>query len=466
MPAHYDVVVLGSGPGGYTAAARAARLGLSAAVVEERFWGGVCLNTGCVPSKALLYNAELADLVTRQADTFGIRPRGGVCFDYGTAFARSRQVAGECARRVRDLMRDSGVVRYDGRGTFLGPNTLRVAQAGGGTETVTFGHCVIATGATARLLPGAAASERVVTYEEQILSSRLPESIVIAGAGAIGVEFAYLLHQFGVKVTVVEFLDRIVALEDEEVSAELARQVRMMGIEVRTGTRVESIADTGTQVRVSVSCDGRQETLTAGKVLQAVGFQPRVRGFGLRRTGVTLTASGAIAVDGRGRTSVAHLFAVGDVTAQLMLAHAAEAMGIVAAETIAGADTREPDFVMMPKATYCRPQIANFGLTETQARAAGHDLRVAKSPFTASARAHGLADARGFVKIVSEGRSGRLLGAHMIGAGVSELLPELTLAQQRGLTVGDIARNVHAHPTLGEAVKEAALGLTGPMTGS
>ncbi|MFI6741156.1 dihydrolipoyl dehydrogenase [Nonomuraea sp. NPDC050451] len=456
MSTHYDVVVLGAGPGGYTAAVRAAQLGLRTAVVEEKYWGGVCLNVGCIPSKALLRNAELAHIFNNEAKTFGIS--GQVTFDYGAAFQRSRKVADGRVKGVHYLMKKNAITEYDGRGTFLDANTIQVNG-----ETITFSHCIIAAGATTRLIPGTQLSERVVTYEEQILTEELPESIIIAGAGAIGVEFAYVLHNYGVKVTIVEFLDRVVPLEDEEVSAELAKRYKRLGIEVLTSTRVDAIEDTGASVKVTVTRGGETQVLEADKVLQAIGFQPRVEGYGLEKTGVALTDRGAIAVDGRCRTSVPHIFAIGDVTAKLMLAHAAESMGIIAAETIADAETMELDYVMIPRATYCQPQVASFGYTEAQARDLGYDVKVAKFPFTANGKAHGLGDSAGFVKIISDNTHGELLGAHLIGPEVTELLPELTLAQQWDLTVHEVARNVHAHPTLGEAVKEAVHGLAGHM---
>ncbi|PZG17637.1 dihydrolipoyl dehydrogenase [Nonomuraea aridisoli] len=456
MSTHYDVVVLGAGPGGYTAAVRAAQLGLRTAVVEEKYWGGVCLNVGCIPSKALLRNAELAHIFHNEAKTFGIS--GEVTFDYGAAFQRSRKVADGRVKGVHYLMKKNAITEYDGRGTFLDANTLQVNG-----ETITFSHCIIAAGATTRLIPGTQLSERVVTYEEQILTEKLPESIIIAGAGAIGVEFAYVLHNYGVKVTIVEFLDRVVPLEDEEVSAELAKRYKRLGIEVMTSTRVDAIEDTGASVKVTVTKGGQTQVLEADKVLQAIGFQPRVDGYGLEKTGVALTDRGAIAVDGRCRTNVPHIFAIGDVTAKLMLAHAAEAMGIIAAETIGDAETMELDYVMIPRATYCQPQVASFGYTEAQARDLGYDVKVAKFPFTANGKAHGLGDSNGFVKIISDDTHGELLGAHLIGPEVTELLPELTLAQQWDLTVHEVARNVHAHPTLGEAVKEAVHGLAGHM---
>ncbi|MET9338483.1 MULTISPECIES: dihydrolipoyl dehydrogenase [unclassified Nonomuraea] len=456
MSTHFDVVVLGAGPGGYTAAVRAAQLGLRTAVIEEKYWGGVCLNVGCIPSKALLRNAELAHIFTKEAKTFGIN--GEVTFDYGAAFERSRKVADGRVKGVHFLMKKNAITEFDGRGTFIDANTIEVNG-----DTVTFDHCIIAAGTTTKLIPGTTLSERVVTYEEQILTEELPGSIIIAGAGAIGVEFAYVLHNYGVKVTIVEFLDRMVPLEDEEVSKELAKRYRKLGIDVLTSTRVDSIEDTGASVKVTVTKDGQQQVLEADKVLQAIGFQPRVEGYGLEKTGVKLTDRGAIAVDGRGRTNVPHIFAIGDVTAKLMLAHAAEAMAIIAAETIGGAETMEVDFAMIPRATYCQPQIASFGFTEAQARDLGYDVKVVKFPFTANGKAHGLGDAQGFVKIISDTTHGELLGAHLIGPEVTELLPELTLAQQWDLTVHEVARNVHAHPTLGEAVKEAIHGLAGHM---
>lgn len=463
MSGHFDVVVVGAGPGGYVAAIRAAQLGLRTAIVEERYWGGVCLNVGCIPSKSLLRNAELAHLLTHEAKTFGIRVDGQISFDYQAAFERSRKVAEGRAKGVRFLMKKNKITEYEGRGHFVDPHTLRVTAADGTTQTITFNNAIIAVGAETRLLPGTRRSERVVTYEEQILSDKLPGSIVIAGAGAIGVEFGYILNSYGVNVTIVEFLDRIVPLEDAEVSAELARRYRRLGINVLTSTKVESIDDSGDKVRVTVSGKDGTQVLEADKVLQAIGFKPRVEGYGLENTGVRLTDRGAIDVDDYCRTSVPHIFAIGDVTAKLMLAHTAEAMGVIAAETIAGAETMPLDYVMIPRATYCQPQIASFGYTEEQARAKGFNVKVAKFPFTANGKAHGLGDTVGFVKIISDDTYGEIIGAHMIGPDVTELLPELTLAQKWDLTVHEVARNVHAHPTLSEAIQEAIHGLAGHM---
>ncbi|GIF53602.1 dihydrolipoamide dehydrogenase [Asanoa ferruginea] len=459
MTEHFDLVVLGAGPGGYTAAVRGAQLGLRTAVVEERYWGGVCLNVGCIPSKALLRNAELNHIFTQEAKTFGINVTGEVTFDYNVAFNRSRKVADGRVRGVHYLMKKNNITEINGRGTFVDAHTLAV-----GDQTVTFDNCIIATGASTRLIPGTSLSDRVVTYEEQILSSELPRSIVIAGAGAIGVEFAYVLHNYGVKVTIVEFLDRMLPLEDEEVSAELFKRYKRLGIEVLVSTRVESVSETDSGVRVTVvGTEEQTRVIEADKLLQAIGFQPNVTGYGLENTGVDLTPRGAIAVDGRGRTNVSGIYAIGDVTAKLMLAHAAESMGVIAAETIANAETMELDFVMIPRATFCQPQVASFGYTEAQALKQGYDVRVAKFPFTANGKSNGLGDTVGFVKILSDAKYGELLGAHLIGPEVTELLPELTLAQQWDLTVHEVGRNVHSHPTLSEAVKEAIHGLAGHM---
>ena len=461
MTSHFDVVVLGAGPGGYVAAIRASQLGLKTAVVEEKYWGGVCLNVGCIPSKALLRNAELAHIFHADAALFGIS--GDVSFDFGAAFTRSRKVADGRVKGVHFLMKKNDITEFEGRGTFTDSNTLRVALGSGREETLTFDNCVIAAGAQTRLLPGTSLSERVVTYEEQIMTESLPGSIVIAGAGAIGVEFAYVLANYGVEVTIVEFLDRLVPLEDEEVSAELAKCYEKLGVTVMTSTRVDAIEDDGDTVKVTVTRSGNQEVLQADKVMQAIGFSPRVEGYGLEATGVALTDRGAIEIDGVMRTNVPGIYAIGDVTAKLMLAHTAEAMGIVAAETIAGAETMEIDYVMVPRATYCQPQIASFGYTEAQAKERGHEVKVSKFPFAANGKAHGLGDSGGFVKIIADAEHGELLGAHLIGPDVVELLPELTLAQQWDLTATEVSRNIHAHPTLSEAVKEAVHGISGHM---
>jgi dihydrolipoamide dehydrogenase len=461
---HYDVVVLGAGPGGYVAAIRAAQLGKSVAVIEKQYWGGVCLNVGCIPSKALLRNAELAHTFTHQAGQYGIV--GAVTFDYGAAFDRSREVADGRVKGVHFLMKKNAITEIDGLGTFRDATTIDVALTGGGTHTVTFTDAIIATGSTVRTLPGVELSENVVTYETQILTRDLPRSIVIIGAGAIGMEFAYVLANYGVRVTIVEYLERVLPNEDSEVSQEIARQYQKLGITLLTSTRVQSVEDDGAGVTVThvPTSGGDTSSIRADKVLMSVGFAPRTSGYGLEATGVALDARGAIAIDDHMRTNVPHLYAIGDVTAKLQLAHVAEAQGVVAAETLAGAETMTlGDYRMMPRATFSQPQVASFGLTEQQAHDEGHDITVAKFPFTANGKAQGLGEPGGFVKLIADSRYGELLGGHLVGADVAELLPELTLAQKWDLTATELARNVHTHPTLGEALQEAFHGLTGHM---
>ncbi len=458
---HFDVLVLGAGPGGYVAAIRAAQLGKSVAVVEKKYWGGVCLNVGCIPSKALLRNAEIAHIITHEKKTFGIS--GDATMDYATTHQRSRGVADSSAKGVHFLMKKNKITEIDGWGTLTGGTGLDVESDAGETTSYTCDNLIIATGAVTRLVPGTSLSERVVTYEEQILDEELPGSIVIAGSGAIGVEFAYVMTNFGVDVTIVEFLDRMVPTEDADVSKELLKQYKKLGVNVMLSTKVESIDDSGDKVKVTVSKDGNQEVLETDKVLQAIGFAPRIEGYGLDQSGVKLTDRGAIEVDARGRTSVDGVYAIGDVTGKLMLAHTAEAMGVVAAETIAGAETMEIDFDMIPRATFCQPQIASFGYSEEQAKEKGYDVKVSSFPFSANGKARGMAEGVGFVKIVADAEHNEIVGAHMIGPEVTELLPALTLAKQWDLTADEVARNVFAHPTLSEAMKEAVEGIAGHM---
>ncbi|MDO3400551.1 dihydrolipoyl dehydrogenase [Mycolicibacterium neoaurum] len=461
---HYDVVVLGAGPGGYVAAIRAAQLGLNTAIIEPKYWGGVCLNVGCIPSKALLRNAELAHIFTKEAKTFGIS--GEASFDFGAAFDRSRKVADGRVAGVHFLMKKNKITEIHGYGKFTDANSITVDLNEGGTEQVTFDNAIIATGSSVRLVPGTSLSENVVTYEKQIMTRELPSSIIIAGAGAIGMEFAYVMKNYGVDVTIVEFLPRALPNEDAEVSKEIEKQYKKLGVKILTGTKVESITDEGASgsVIVTVSKDGKTEELKADKVLQAIGFAPNIEGYGLENTGVALTERKAIDIDDHMRTNVPHIYAIGDVTSKLQLAHVAEAQGVVAAETIGGAETLTlGDYRMMPRATFCQPQVASFGLTEEQAKAEGHDTKVAKFPFTANGKAHGLADPTGFVKLIADTKYGELIGGHLIGPDVSELLPELTLAQKWDLTVNELTRNVHTHPTLSEALQEAIHGLAGHM---
>lgn len=465
MANEYDVIVLGAGPGGYVAAIRAAQLGLKTAIVEKEWWGGVCLNVGCIPSKALLRNAELAHIVRDRAKDFGIIYEGGVKVDYKVAFDRSRRVADGRVKGVKFLMKKNKIDTYEGWGTIKDAKTIEVALNDGKKETLKTKNLILATGSKTALLPNTQGSERVLTYLEVITRPTLPNSIIIIGAGAIGSEFAYIMHNYGVKVTLVEYMPRMIPNEDPEVAAELQKQYEKMGVTVYTGAKVEKVEDLKDKVKVTfTAADGKQQTLEADEVMQAIGFKPRLDGYGLENLkGLKISERGAIEIDERMATNLPGVWAIGDVTAKIMLAHVAEAMGVIVAENIAGAETITLNYAMMPRATYCQPQVASFGYTEQQAKELGYDINVAKFPFMANGKAHGLGETAGFVKLISDKKYGEILGAHMIGPDVTELLPELTLAQYAELTPEEIARNVHAHPTLSETLKEAAHGLEGHM---
>ena len=461
--AHHDVVILGAGPGGYVAAVRAAQLGLNTAIIEEKYWGGVCLNVGCIPSKSLLKNAEIAHTFNHKAEFFGIS--GDVTFDFGAAFDRSRKVSDTHVKGIHFLMKKNKVTEYEGRGAFVDAKSIDVTKADGSVERITADNVIISTGSVVRSLPGIELSKNVVSFEEQILDRDLPGSIVIVGAGAIGMEFAYILSNYGVKTTIVEFADRVLPNEDADVSKEIAKQYKKYGIDILTSTGVTSADDNGSSVHVTYKKkDGTEGSLDADKVLMSVGFAPRTEGYGLENTGVKLTERGAVAIDDHMRTNVDGVYAIGDITAKLQLAHVAEAQAVVAAETIGGAETQTlGDYRMMPRATFCSPQVASFGLTEEQAKAEGHDVKVVKFPFSANGKANGLGEPIGFVKLIADSEHLELLGGHLIGPDVSELLPELTLAQKWDLTALEAARNVHTHPTLSEALQEGFHGLAGHM---
>ncbi|MGP6174769.1 dihydrolipoyl dehydrogenase [Corynebacterium sp. A21] len=466
MSEHYDVVVLGAGPGGYVAAIRASQLGKKVAVVEKQYWGGICLNVGCIPSKALLKNAEVAHTFNHEAKTFGIS--GEVTFDFGSAHARSRKVSDGIVKGVHYLMKKNGVTEIDGLGSFKDAKTIEITDGADQGKTLTFDDVIIATGSVVRTLPGVELSENVVSFEEQILDSELPEKMVIVGGGAIGMEFAYVLANYGVDITIVEFMDRVLPNEEAEISKTIAREYKKLGVKLLTGFKTTGVRDNGDSVEVDVeSKDGKKtDTLTVDRVLVSVGFAPRVEGFGLENTGVKLTERGAIDIDDFMRTNVDGIYAIGDVTAKMQLAHVAEAQGVVAAETISGAETAPlGDYMMMPRATFCNPQVASFGYTEAQAREkwADREIKVASFPFSANGKAAGLAETTGFAKIVADAEFGEILGAHLVGANVSEMLTELTIAQRFDLTAEEIGRNVHIHPTMSEAVKEAAHGISGHM---
>ncbi len=457
----YDVVVIGAGPGGYVAAIRASQLGMKTAIVEKEYLGGVCLNVGCIPSKALLKNAELAHTLRERSKEFGIS-FDNLQLDYSAAVERSRKVSKRLTQGVGFLMKKNNITVIMGSAKLTGKDSLDVTDAQGGVQNLTAKNIILATGSHPASIPGVKLDgEKVVTYKEAILQTKRPESVVIIGAGAIGMEFATVWASYSSKVTIVEMLPRILPLEDEEVSAELAKAFKKREVELLTGHKVRAVEAAEGGVKVTVADESGEKVLEAEQALMAIGFKPNTADLGLETAGVELSERGFVKIDERMATSVPGIWAIGDVTGQLLLAHVASAMGIICAENIAGVETVRLDYRMMPRATYCQPQVASFGYTEAQAKEAGYEVKVGRFPFQANGKALGLGDYAGWVKIISDARYGEILGAHLIGPDVSELLPELTLAQSMELTSAEIARNVHAHPTLSEVLMEAAHALEG-----
>jgi dihydrolipoamide dehydrogenase len=458
MADRYDVIVLGAGPGGYVAAIRAAQLGQKVAIIEKEFIGGVCLNIGCIPTKSLLKNAEVAHTLQHRGKEFGFSLKD-LELDYGVAFSRSRQVSERLVKGVGFLMRKHKIDVYEGTGRLTGANSLVVSLNESGEKDLEADHIIIATGARPRTLPGVEFDgQRIISYIEGITSDSVPESIVIIGGGAIGVEFAYIWANYGVDVTILEMMPHLLPNEDPEVSKVLEKAYKKLGVNFQTGARVETVEKDDKGVKVSLQ-DG--STLQADQVMLAINFQPNVENIGLEDAGVALTDRGNIDIDGQMRTNVPNIYAIGDVATDYRLAHIASAMGIIAAETIAGHETVTLDFKMMPRCTYSVPQVASFGYTEEQAKEAGYEVNVGQFPFIANGKALGLGEREGFVKIVADAKYGEILGAHLVGPDVTELLPELTLAHNAELTAEEIARNVHAHPTLSEVLMEAAHGVEG-----
>ena len=456
----YDVTVLGGGPGGYVAAIRAAQLGKKVALVERENLGGVCLNWGCIPTKALLRNAEVISLLG-QGKEFGFSLAGFEA-DYGAAVDRSRQVSQRLVKGVESLMRKNDIEVIAGTGTLRSVRSVQVALNDGGTHGLETRAVILATGGQARTLPGITPDgEQILTYREAIVLRQRPESVIIVGAGPIGMEFAHIWQSYGARVTVVEMLPRVLPLEDEEVSAVVERAFRRRKVKLLTSTRVEAITKTpeGVQVRVTSEKQGEQ-TLEAERVLIAIGVQPNSQGLGLEQVGVN-TERGFVLVNEDMRTNVPGIYAIGDLTGKLALAHVASAQGVVVAETISGAETQPLDYEAMPRCTYCQPQAASFGLSESEAAERGYQTKVGKFFFLANGKALALGERDGFVKIIADEVSGAVLGAHLVGPEVTELLPELVLARNWELTPDEIARSVHAHPTVSEAIAEAAHGVFG-----
>ena len=452
----YDVVIIGAGPGGYVAAIRASQLGLKTAIIDREWLGGVCLNVGCIPSKALLKNAEVAHLLRERGKEFGFSIEN-LQLDYSAAVKRSRQVSDRLIRGVGFLMKKHQVQVVMGSARLTAKDEVLVKGSDGKEQTLKAKHIIIATGSRVASLPGVDIDgEKVLSYREAILQEKLPRSVVIIGAGAIGLEFATIWRAYGSEVTLVEMLPRIAPLEDEEVSGELQRAFTKRGIVCLPATKVQKITTTKSGVKVTVTSEAGEQTLEAEQALMAIGFKPNSADLGLEELGVALTERKHIQVDDRMAASVPGVWAIGDVTGKSQLAHTAMAQGILCAEAIAGKPVHPIDYVMIPRATYSHPQVASFGYTEAQARERGMAVRIGKFPYQANGKALGQGETAGFVKVVVDEEYGEILGAHMIGAEVSELLPELTLAQKNELTVQEVIHNIHAHPTLSEAVMEAA----------
>ncbi len=459
MERTYDVTVIGAGPGGYVAAIRAAQLGLKVALVEREHLGGVCLNWGCIPTKALLRNAEVVSLLKRGKE-FGFTVTGFEA-DFGAAVDRSRKVSRRLVKGVGALMRKNEVEVVEGTAVLKSANEVEVALTKGDTRTLETRNVIVATGGRARSIPSITPDgERVLTYREAIVLRQLPASAVIVGAGPIGMEFAHVWSTYGAAITVVEMLPRVVPLEDEEVSAEVARAFKRRKVKLLTSTRVQGVETAGDGVRVAVVDDEGEQVLEAELALIAIGVRPNSEGLGLEEIGVHVER-GYVVIDESMRTNVLGVYSIGDVTGKLPLAHVASAQGIVAAEAIAGRETVTLDYEAMPRCTYCQPQVASFGITEAQAVERGHRVKVGRFPFRANGKALGLGDYDGFVKIVADAVSGNILGGSLVGPEVTELLPELVLGSNWGLTPEQIARTVHAHPTLSEALMEAAHGVFG-----
>ena len=459
MADQYDVIVIGAGPGGYVAAIRAAQLGQKTAIVDREWLGGVCLNVGCIPSKALLQNAHVAELLQRGKD-FGFSVEN-IQLDYAAAVKRSRQVSERLVKGVGGLMRKNKIDVHMGAAVLKSASEVQVTDKDGKQTTLGAKNIILATGA--RPAPPAAFNvdgKKVLTYREAILQETRPASAVIIGGGAVGVEFGTVWNAYGSQVTIVEMLPTLVPREDAEVGAELAKQFSKHGLKSKVGTKVDKIDASGDKVKVTVTGPQGTETLEAEQALVAIGFRPNSENLGLEAAGVQ-TEKGFINIDEQMRTSVPTIYAIGDVTGKTGWAHVASAQGVVAAEVIAGHATVALDYAFMPSAVYSHPQVASFGLTEQAAKDQGYEVKIGRFPFIANGKALGLGDYQGFVKIVADAKYGEILGAHMIGPEVTELLPELTLAHNMELTPEEIARNVHAHPSLSEVIMEAAHGLVG-----
>ncbi|MCU0520660.1 MAG: dihydrolipoyl dehydrogenase [Anaerolineae bacterium] len=455
METNFDIVIIGGGPGGYVAAIRAVQLGMHVGLVERESLGGVCLNWGCIPTKSLLRNAEVARLVTGGGKEYGFKA-DNVVLDYSAAVERSRKVSARLVKGVGALMKGNAITVVEGVGRLRSATEVEVTAADGSAQVLKGGAVILATGARARMIPGVEADgERVLTYREALDRRTLPKSAVVIGAGPIGLEFATVWSSYGADVRVVEMLDHLLPAEDEEAAGELGRYLRRQKVKAMVATRVQSVMLTDAGVRVHVAGPGGEEDLDAELALVAIGVRPNSEELGLERVGVA-TDRGWVTVDGRMQTNIPTIYAIGDLNGRMPLAHVASAQGILAVETIAGRDPAPFDSRWVPRGTYTSPQVASFGMSEAEAREKLPAVSVGRFPFLPNGKALALGENEGFVKIISDTTTHEIVGAVIVGPEATEILPELVLAAKSELTAEEIAATIHAHPTLNEAVMEAA----------
>ncbi len=450
----YDLILLGSGPGGYVAAIRASQLGMKVAVVEKAELGGVCLNWGCIPTKALLKSAQVFDYLKHAAD-YGVTIQGEPEANLSDMVKRSRDVAAGMSKGIRFLFKKNKIEHIEGYGKVLTGKKVSVKGSDGKTTEYEAKNILIATGARSRQLDNLPQDgKKVIGYREAMVMDKQPESMVVVGSGAIGTEFAWFYNAIGTKVTLVEFLPNIVPLEDEEVSKQLERSFKKAKIKVMTGSSVESVDTRGKKCKVKIKTKKGEATIEADVVLSAVGISPNIENIGLEETGIK-TENGKIKVDEYYRTNVEGVYAIGDVVPGPALAHVASAEGIICVEKMAGHKPEPLDYNNVPGCTYCSPEVASVGYTEKAAREAGYDLKIGKFPFSASGKASAAGTKEGFVKVLFDAKYGELLGVHMIGANVTEMIAEAVVARKLETTGHEIIKTVHPHPTMSEAIMEA-----------
>jgi dihydrolipoamide dehydrogenase len=450
---NYDVIVIGSGPGGYVSAIRASQLGLKTAIVEKESLGGICLNWGCIPTKALLKSAQVFEYLNHAAD-YGIKVNGGEV-DFESVIKRSRGVADGMSKGVQFLMKKNKIDVLVGFGKLKSKGVVEV-KGNEGVKEFTAKSIIIATGGRSRELPNLKQDGiKVIGYRQAMVLPKKPKSMIVVGSGAIGIEFAYFYNSIGTQVTVVEYLDNIVPLEDEEVSKGLARILKKQGINIMTGSNVEAVDSSGDLCKVTVKTATGTETLEAEIVLSAVGISTNIEGIGLEENGVK-TDKAKVLVDDFYRTNVEGVYAIGDIVKGQALAHVASAEGIICVEKIAGLKPEPLDYNNIPGCTYCAPEIASVGYTEKAAREAGYELKIGKFPFSASGKASAAGAKDGFVKLIFDAKYGEFLGAHMLGHNVTEMIAEVVTARKLETTGHEMIKSVHPHPTMSEAVMEAA----------